>query len=323
LALKSKINYKMNYDIKILGEDEDNGLMEFDRLSQLTKTTKDIATKALMLKLRGFSEITPAKNLKKALSMYLQNISGNKQDGTALTIDCIHFSETIKGLQNDMFKPKEEVLSLTPMALVIQSFKTALSDNKEEADLDKPLLKSLLGFKKNFLSDNEIFYLANRGSLAELKLTKDDFQKISLLEDSIQEPHKAVVNGQLDEMKLSKGKLGLQTEQGFVNVFANDKTILQQIVSFMGKKVTIYGMAHYKPNGKLSFIEIQEFGQPNETDKFFSKLPSAMTAHQQLLFQIKQTNLSGSLAALKRMSGLLKEEINDEQFNEMIKEIHR
>lgn len=312
----------MNYDIKIQGEDEDNGLMEFDRLAQLTKSTKDIATKALMLRLRGFSEITPDKHLKKALSMYLQNISGNDKDGTALTIDCIHFSETIKGLQYDVFKPKQEVLALTPMALVIQSFQTALSD-KEEADLDKPLLKSLMGFKKNFLSDNEIFYLANRGSIAEVKITKDDFQKISLLEDSIPEPQKAVVNGQLDEMKLSKGKLGLQTEQGFVNVFANDNSILQRIVSFMGKEVTIYGMAHYKPNGKLSFIEIQEFGEPNATDKFFSKLPSATTAHQQLLFQVKQTKKSGSLDALRSISGLLKDEINDEQFNEMIKDIHR
>lgn len=312
----------MNYDIKIQGEDEDNGLMEFDRLAQLTKSTKDIATKALMLRLRGFSEITPDKHLKKALSMYLQNISGNNKDGTALTIDCIHFSETIKGLQYDVFKPKEEVLALTPMALVIQSFQTALSD-KEEADLDKPLLKSLMSFKKNFLSDNEIFYLANRGSIAEVKITKDDFQKISLLEDSIPEPQKAVVNGQLDEMKLSKGKLGLQTEQGFVNVFANDNSILQRIVSFMGKEVTIYGMAHYKPNGKLSFIEIQEFGEPNATDKFFSKLPSATTAHQQLLFQVKQTKKSGSLDALRSISGLLKDEINDEQFNEMIKDIHR
>ena len=313
----------MNYDIKIQGEDEDNGLMEFDRLSQLTKSTKDIATKALMLRLRGFSEITPDKNLKKALSMYLQNISGNEQEGTALTIDCTHFSDTIKGLQYDIFKPKEEVLSLTPMALVIQSFHAALGDDKEKADLDKPLLKSLMGFKKNFLSDNEIFYLANRGSIAEVKLTKDDFQKISLLEDSIPEPQKAVVNGQLDEMKLSKGKLGLQTEQGFVNVFANDNSILQRIVSFMGKDVTIYGMAHYKPNGKLSFIEIQEFGEPNAPDKFFSKLPSAMTAHQQLLFQVKQVKKSSSLEALKGISGLLKDEINDEQFNEMIKDIHR
>lgn len=88
----------MNYDIQILGEDEDNGLLEFERLSLLTKSTKDIATKALMLRLRGYSEIDPDKALKKAMSMYLKSIQGNEKDGTLITIDCNQFSETIEGL---------------------------------------------------------------------------------------------------------------------------------------------------------------------------------------------------------------------------------
>lgn len=313
----------MNYDIKIVGEDSDNGQIEFDRLNLLTKSTKDIATKALMLQLRGFSDIKPDKNLQKALSLYLENISGNPQDGTSLTINANHFSETIKGIQYELFKPKEEVLKLTPMALVIGSFQSALSDNNENIDLDKPLLKSLLSFKSNFISDNEIFYLANRGTIAEVKITKDDFQKISILEDSIPAPKKVIVNGQLDEMKVSKGKLGLQTEQGFVNVFTNEPKFIERIVEFMGKEVTIAGMANYKPNGQLSFIEIQDFNSPSPNDKFFSKKPLAISANQQLLFQTKQVKKGKSFQALKEISGLLRDEINDEQFNEMIKDIHR
>ena len=313
----------MNYDIKIVGEDSDNGQIEFDRLNLLTKSTKDIATKALMLQLRGFSDIKPDKNLQKALSLYLENISGNSQDGTSLTIGANHFSETIKGIQFELFKPKEDLLKLTPMALVIGSFHSALSDDKEYLDLDKPLLKSLLAFKSNFISDNEIFYLANRGTVAEVKITKDDFQKISILEDSIPAPKKVIVNGQLDEMKVSKGKLGLQTEQGFVNVFVNETKFIERIVEFMGKEVTIAGMAHYKPNGQLSFIEIEDFDSPNPNDKFFSKKPLAVSASQQLLFQTKRSKKGKSFQALKEISGLLKDEINDEQFNEMIKDTHR
>lgn len=313
----------MKYDIKIVGEEENNGLLEFDRLNLLTKSIKEIATKALMFRLGGFSDITPDKNLKKALAMRLQSISGSEQNGTSLTIDCTHFSETIKGVQMDIFKPRKEVLQLTPMALVIDSFQTVLIDDPEVADLDKPLLKSLFNFKRNFISDNEIFYMANRGTIAEIRLTKDDFRKIGLLEDSIPEPKKVIVNGQLDEMKVSKGKLGLQTEQGFVNVFANDKSIIESIVSFMGKEVTISGIAHYKPNGQLSFVEIQEYSEPGARDRFFSKKPRAMTAHQQLLFQAKQSKKSSSLSALKSISGLLKDEISDEQFEEMLQDIRR
>lgn len=318
-----KLANAMNYDIKILGEDEDNGLLEFDRLNLLTKSTKEIATKALMLRLRGFSDITPDKNLKRALAMRLQSISGSGNEGTSLTIDCNQFSDTIKGIQMDLFKPREEVLKLTPMALVIHSFQMALNDSKGEADLDKPLLKSLMSFKKNFIGENEIFYFANRGTIAEVRLTKDDFHRIGKLEESIPEPQKVVVNGQLDEMKYSKGRLGLQTEQGVVNVFTNDKSIIENIVCFMGKDVTITGLAHYKPNGQLSFVEIQEYKEPGAKDKFFSKKPSAMTAQQQLLFQAKQSKKSGSISALKSISGLLKDEISDNQFEEMLRDLHR
>lgn len=313
----------MHYDIKIFGDDKEHGLLEFDRLNLLTKSTKDIATKALMLRLRGFSDINPDKNLKKALAMRLQSIAVGGNDGTALTIDCTHFSETIRGLQLEMFKPKEDVLQLTPMALVIGSFQAALGEKGEDADLDKPLLKSLMGFKRNFMSDNEVFLMANRGTIAEVRLTKQDFQKIEQLEDSIPEPKKVIVNGQLDEMKISKGKLGLQTEQGLVNVLANEASIMERIVRFMGKEVTISGMAHYKPNGQLSFIEIQEYSEPGARDKFFSKRPTAMTAHQQVLFNAKQSKKSSSLAALMSISGLLKDEISDKQFQEMLNDIHR
>ena len=311
------------YDIKIVGEESDNGRIEFDRLNLLTKSTKDIATKALMLKLRGFSDIVPDKSLKKALSLYLEDVSGSPKDGTALKIAATNFSNTITGLQYYLFKPKEEIMNLTPMYLVIDSFHTALKGDREQADLDKPLLKSLLSFKSKFLIDNEIFYLSNRGTIPDIKITKDDFKLISVLEESIPSPKKVIVNGQLDEMKVSKGKLGLQTEQGFVNVFAKEKSIIESIVEFMGKDITITGMANYKANGQLSYVEIQDFGTPRANDKFFSKKPSALSANQQLLFHTKQIKKNKSFQALKDVSGLLKDEISDDQFSEMIKDIHR
>ena len=313
----------MNYDIKIIGEDEDSGQIEFDRLSTLVKSTKEIATRALMLELRGYSDITPDRHLKKALQMHLQTISGNEKDGTSLTIDCKHFADTVKGLQLDFFKPKEEVLQLTPMALVIKSFHAALDEDLQQADVDKPLLRSLMSFKRNFISDNEIFYLANRGTIAEVKITKDDFQKINILEDSIPESQNAIVNGQLDEIKISKGRLGLMTEEGMVNLVVREEASIPGLLEFMGKDITIKGKAHYKPNGMLSFIEIGEYNIPSINDKYFSTIPNAVNSNQQLLFHLKGIKKSNSFEALKGLSGILKDEIDDNQFHEMIKDIHR
>lgn len=313
----------MNYDIKIVGEDEDNGKIEFDRLTTLAKSTKDIATKALMLQLRGYSDIAPDKHLKKALQMYLQDVGGGEQQGTSLTIDCKHFSDTIKGLQLDAFKPKEEVLELTPMALVIQSFHTALDKNPNEADVDKPLLKSLMNFKKNFISDNEIFYLANRGTIAEVKLTKDDFQKIEILEDSIPEAQNVLINGQLDEMKISKGRLGLMTKEGMVNLVIKEERAIKELLEFMGEEITIKGKAHYKPNGNVSFVEIIEFNKPNGDDTYFSLLPQAKNTQQQLFAVAKAKEKSQSFEALKGLRGMMKDDMSDTQFDEMLKDAHR
>ncbi len=313
----------MNYDIKIVGEDEDSGSIEFDRLASLAKSTKDIATKALMLQLRGYSDITPGKELKKALQLHLQDVGGSMQDGTSLTIDCKHFSETIKGLQLDFFKPKEDVLQLTPMALVIKSFHAALATNNADSEVDKPLLRSLINFKKNFISNNEIFYLANRGTVAEVKLTKDDFQKIEVLEDSIPEAQNVIVNGKLDEIKISKGRLGLMTENGLINLVVKDDASIADLLAFMGKEITIKGKAHYRPSGNLSFIEINEFNKPGAGDQYFSSVPAAKSIDQQLFQEAKTTLKSNSFEALKSLNGLLKDEISDDQLKEMLKDAHR
>jgi len=288
----------MNYDIKIRGDKEDNGLLEFDRLNQITQSTKEIATKALMLKIRGYSDITPDKGIKKALAIRLQSLNGNKNEGTSMLLDCEFFEQTLKGLQLNLFKPTEEVLQLTPMALVIQTFRSALIEDEDKNNLDKPLLKTLLKFKKNFISNNEIFYFSNRQSTPEIEVTLKDFKKIEHLEDSIPEPNKVIINGKLDEMKYSKSKLVLVTNEGPVNAFANDYTVIDGIVHFMGKELTITGMAHYKPGGQVSYIEIQDFFEPGEKDSFFSRKPLAMNMQQQIAFQLKSGKSKNPLAAI-------------------------
>ena len=288
----------MNYDIKIRGDHEDNGSLEFDRLSQITHSTKEIATKALMLKIRGYSDITPDKRIKQALAIRLQSLGGNKNEGTSLLLDCEHFEKTLKGLQLNLFKPTEEVLKLTPISLVIQSFRSALIDDEDKDNLDKPLLKTLLKFKRNFISNNEIFYFSNRNTIPEIEVTLNDFKKIEHLEDSIPDPTKVIINGRLDEMKYSKSKLVLITNEGPINAFANDYNVVDGIVQYMGKELTITGMAHYKPGGQVSYIEIQEYYEAGLKDHFFSRKPSAMNMQQQIAFQLKSGKSKNPLAAI-------------------------
>lgn len=308
----------MNYDIKIIGGDSDNGLLEFDRLIRITQSTKDIATKALMLKIRGFSDIPPDNSIKKALEIRMQNLSGNRTEGTEMLLDCDNFENSLKGFQDNIFNTANNILQLTPISLVIQTFRSALLDGEDRDDLDKPLLKSLLKFKKNFVSKKEVFYFSNRQSVPEIEVRLEDFKKIELLEDSIPEPKKIIISGQLDEIKISKSKLGLITEDGIVNVFANNKSIIEGILKFIGKEVTISGMANFKPSGQLSYVEIEEYTEPGINDKFFSKKPSSMSAEQQILFQLKNGKKGNPLSEI---IGKWPGNETDEEFEKMLNEL--
>ena len=289
----------MNYDIKITNSSNDDGLIEFDRLSFLTQSTKEIAVKAMMLMLAGFSDIAPSTNQRKAAAIKLESINGNKEDGTRLLLNCDQLEKYINSFQSNLFNPEHYagLQKLTPMALVIQTFRSALIDDEDRNNLDKPLLKSLLKFKKNFIDHNEVFHLSNRQSIPAIMLKLDDFKKIEMLEENTPEPNKVTVNGKLDEMKHSKSRVVILTSEGAVNAFIKDQQVIDKLAGYFGKELTVKGTAHYRPGGRLSHIEIQEFAEPNETDKYFSKVPNAMTARQQLLFQLK-TRGNNTLADL-------------------------
>lgn len=301
----------MNYDINIIGNEEDNGTIEFDRLSLLAKSTKDIATKALMFNYKGFSQINPDKKLKDALKINLEGISGNSKDGTRLTLECSTFSETIKTLQLDAFENKEPLLSMTPMALVIDVFRKALNMDSSDMDLDKPLLKSLLNFRKNFLNKDEIFLLSNRGTIPEIEIKHTDFLKISKLEESIPNPKNVIISGKLDEMKVSKGRLGLQTNDGIVNIYTNDSGTISHIKEYMGQDLTINGVAHFKTNGDINFIDILSFAKYSSRDNYFNKKPTSHSTSQQVLFQVEKGKVKNSISALL---GHWPGEENDEEF---------
>lgn len=308
----------MNYDINIIGSKDDNGTIELDRLSNLAKSTKDIATKALMFRYKGFSQIPPDNNLKNSLNINLEHIGGNDKDGTKLTFECKQFSDTIKNFQLDFFNDTDKLMKMTPMALVIDTFKQALKKNTEDAELDKPLLKSLLNFKKNFINNDEIFLLSNRGTIAEIEIKKDDFLKISKLEESIPNPKRVIISGKLDEMKVSEGRLGLQTNDGLVYIYTSDVETISNILEYMGKDITINGTGHFKPNGEVNFVDIIAFEEYKLNDQHFNKKPLAYNSMQQVLHQTKKGKKRNPISDLL---GNWPGNESDKEFDDLLKSL--
>jgi hypothetical protein len=308
----------MNYDIKLINNYEGKGRIELDRMEFLARNLKSIARKALLLQLYGYSKVSMPKNLNKYLHVFLTQTAG--LDGhTILTLDADNFQNI--PMQLDLFKEKQALNTLTPMALVIQSFTAALSDDDDKNMLDEPLIDELLRFKKFFQTDTEKVLFTNRSTIPEIEFSRKEIDKIESLFRTIPQPQKKVVAGIIDEMKFSREQVILTTTDNKKIVVIVAKDLFGDLKDFFGKEIAINGMAHFKPGGQLSHIKMQGFAESNDRLKMmFSKKPHKMTAQQQIAMQLRQGKKANPV---DEIIGKWPGEETDEEFEQMLKALRQ
>ena len=302
----------MKYEIKIEHALEKNGTIDLLRLEAIAEGIRKISEGALQIRLRGVSLTKGRKkiSLKDALKVSLTSL---KEGSTILCLESEEFANTLAPYQTDIFRleAQQELPNHTPVSLFIKSFQDAISDKTDQDLLDKPLLKELKQFKKSFLNDDEVFVISNRGSLPDLKLKKEDFKKIKVLEDEIPEPEPVILSGIVDELRYSKLKVKIKTEEGIVDGFLSESMSSEEIAPYWGKEVTITGIAHFKPGGK-SVIEIQSVFEAGKGDEYFSKKPNLETVEQQIQRQLRERE------GKNRLSEIVGKWPGDEDFDELL-----
>jgi hypothetical protein len=289
----------MKYEIRLAGADQDDGKIDLDRLIQLAQSITNIARGALQVKLVGISNEKGRRSEKISTALKIK-LSDLKKGSTILELECDSFKSTLEGHPGDLFKTEilEQLPDKTPMSLVIDSFREAMNYDEDSTFLDKPLLKKLKDFKKIFVSKDELLTISNQGSIPELTLKKDDFRKISILEDSIPEPQEIVINGVVEELKYSKLRVGIATKQGLVNAVLSEELEPVDISKYWGKELTIAGRMHFLPSGKPSFIYIERIFTPDEFDTYFSKPVNKLNIEQQIQKKLKLQKHSNLLSDL-------------------------
>jgi len=302
----------MNYEIKISNAPESSGTVDLQRLVAIANGIMKISEGALQIRLRGISLTKGRKkvSLKEALKVSLTNI---KEGSTVICLEAEKFEKTLDPFQTDIFRQEaqRDLPNQTPVSLFISTFRSAIGYEEDFDLLDKPLLRELKQFQKAFLSDNEIFIISNQGSFPELELKKEVFQKIKVLEEEIPDPEPVILNGIVDELKYSKLKVRIKTEEGIVDGFLSDQLSSEEIASFWGKEVTITGTAYFKPGGN-TVIEIERVFEVGKGDKYFSKKPKSETVEQQIQRQIRQKGSNHLSEVVGKWPG-------NEDFEELIK----
>jgi len=283
----------MEYEIRLSGAEEDKGAIEFSRLTGLANGVKNIARGALQIRLNGFSRYSRKSTSIKMKDALKINLIGLKEnDSTVLLVECNPFSESLQGIQGEVFNPSllTTLPALTPMSLFMEAFREALSANSSDGTyewLDRPLLTDLKNFRRIFLNKEEEIGFSNRGSVPELKLHQSDFERINVLEELTPESKEIMIAGRLDELKFIGYRVRLETSNGPVNGVVKDSMKHEEVSSFWGKHVTVIGRGHYKPNGKLSFIEISRIAESSSRDALVFRAMKAQTIEQQIESQLK------------------------------------
>ena len=310
----------IEYDITLKSDLQEKGTIDLDRIAFLAKSISNIAKGALQIRLGGTSNKQGKKPnfLDDALSIRLKGI---KESSTLLELESPTFANSIKAIQVNAFQPEvaEELPNQTPMSLFMLAYKEAFDDNDSDKNLlDKALVKNLKDLKSFFRSNNEELIISNRDSLPELHLKKSDFGRIKELEDSIPDPQNVVINGIIDILKHSKSKITVKTEQGNLLGNITNKFPQDVIKDFWGKKATIYGVGHFKPNGKLSYVEIERVFKSTEEDKYFSKIPFSENTIQQIQ---RQTSKNPTKNWMNEIAGKWPGQESDEEFEKLLKEL--
>ncbi len=302
----------MKYEIKIENSPEPSGTIELQRLAVLAESMLKISEGALQIRLRGISLTKGRKktSLKESLKVSLTSV---KQGSTVLCLESEKFEKTLEPYQTDLFRQEaqRDLPEQTPVSLFINTFQNALGRDGGQEFLDKPLLKELKQFKKIFLSDDEVLTFSNQGSIPELKITKEDFNKIKELEEEIPNPEPVILNGIVEELKYSKLKVRIQTNEGIVDGFLSGDLSSDDIAAYWGKEVTITGTLHFKPGGK-SVIEIERVFEASDKDNYFSRKPKSETVEQQLQRQIREKGGNHFSEIVGKWPG-------DEDFEELVK----
>ncbi|MBL8012112.1 MAG: hypothetical protein JNJ64_16005 [Flavobacteriales bacterium] len=278
----------MKYEITIDKPVEGNGHIDLRRLVQLADIIAKVAEGALQLRLRGVS-ITAGRKQAKLDDALRIDLVGVKKGSTRLQVECSKLGETLKGIQFDAFRHEGQLqlAEQTPMTLFMTTFNDALDNDASKEFLDKPLLNQLVAFKKVFRAPEESFHISNEGNTKELLVKKESLKRIAVLEESLPEPERIVIQGTVDLLQHSSSRIRVKGPDGVMDGFLSDDLDRTEVAQYWTKEATVIGLVHFKPGGRKS-IEVQRIFPVEQGENYFAKQRKGESTEQQIERQLRE-----------------------------------
>jgi hypothetical protein len=268
---------RVKYKIRVVGLQTPDGTISFKALKEIVGVLLECSERGLRLAVQGES-IKPGKVpawLSKSIDF---TMTGLETGSTVLDIEAPILGETAREqiVEQDLWysKPSQED---TAISLLSKSIKDTTSENLESDTYDAGVLEGLLSFEsvlKNFAKQIEIE--SEERPEEHFELGCEEIEKIRRLKTHTPEPMAFVIAGRFDMIQHSSKRFHLLLADGQSIPGAVDPDFLsvEDMRQWWGKKVTIKGMVHFRPSGKVRLIEAQVIKPMTSGEEVFERMPA-------------------------------------------------
>lgn len=283
-----------NHHIILHNFPEESGKISFRLLKQLAEMLQTVAGGALRLTIEGMSSKKGPKPkwLEDSVNFQLTDI---QKGSTDLMIEAPILEESLSQPQLPLFGRSPETLKkCTGIDLALESFDQAFGNNKEDDLIDKHLLKEMEKHRSLFRNSDGTVEITGDTKKKPTEISKQSFANIQKLEQQIPPSSRARITGVLDLMKYSKNLIQIQTDDGAIRALLSEEIKFKDVTKYFGKKVTLEGIANFKPSGNVRTIEVSKVRLATEDDEWFAQKPAPVKEQLDLKILRVQQDYKGT-----------------------------
>lgn len=241
--------------------DLEDGKISFSKLRELQDKLTALAEGAVLNLIEGRSKPGRGQKPKWLRDVMSFQLSGLEEGSTVLNVEAPEIGRICKNKQLGFFDDREAESLLEESAFGLAGYVIDKAVNEPESTsfLDKYLLKQITEFNKILDNENsEIGLISNgRSKLKSVSIKKETLDKVSVTEERTRESVKTAITGTLDVMRHKKEQMEVVTTgDQRIRALPGKNMNIKNLKTFFGEKVKVTGLAHFKTNGSLKFIEI-------------------------------------------------------------------
>jgi hypothetical protein len=306
------------YKLRLEGLNSAEGTISTRALYELLKQFTSFAERGLRLAIEGHGTKTgpSPKWLEKATYF---TFTGIEIGSTLLDIEAPVLEEAIPDLdfQKDLWGKVPEPQD-TAISFISRSVRDMSIENLESDYYDASVLTSLLEMKQFFIEHAKKIDIH-----CEERITEDFLidlpviEKVEKLKIRIPESRALMLSGILEQIRYSKKRFQLAMSNGqVIPGQINEEYIdVEELRNLWGKKVSIKGLVHFKPSGRIRLLEAQMLKLMTGGEEIFEVVPITQTE-----FEFTRTVATESTRRdwLKTLTGQWP---GDESIDELINEL--